>query len=80
MELSQLGHRGEDLRRGNVRVSEMVQVKQIRLKLLSYALEYSGPAPQQRGMFGLRELVENTIGYAGLVFITRVEGDFPLGG
>ena len=63
-----------------MRVSEVVEVEKVGLEALSHLLEYSGPAPQQRCILGVRELVENTVGYAGFVFITRVKGDFPLVG
>jgi hypothetical protein len=63
-----------------MRVSEMVEVEKVGLEAVPHVLEYSGPAPQQCCILGVRELVENTVGYAGLVFITRVKGDFPLVG
>ena len=58
----------------------MVEVEQVGLEALPNVLENSGPAPQQRGDLGLRDPVEYPVGYAGLVFITRVKGDRPLGG
>ena len=80
MQLRQLGHRGEESRRGDMRVSEMVEVEKVGVEVLLHVLEYSGPAPQQCCILGVRDLVENTVGYAGFVFIARVKGDFPLVG
>ena len=78
LQLRELGNRGEDSIRSNLRVSEMVEVDQVGLEALPHVLEYSGPAAQLSCILGVRELVENTVGHAGFVFITRVKGDLPL--
>ena len=80
MQLRQLGHHGENLRRSDMRVSEMVEVEKVGLEALSHVLEDSGPAPQQRPILGVRELVKDSVGHAGFVFIARVKGDCPLVG
>ena len=60
-----------------MRVSEVMEVHEIRIERVTHLGQGSHPALHQCRVAGWPDLVEDPIRYAGLVFVTRVKRHVP---